>query len=278
VLRFAGCELVDLASLSLARHSNGAMSTSLEAAIVAAVAAANASIILREGNCSDPLASILATMHCIQGKNASCATAGYNTQQFAKLHNDVDTHTTIDSGEQFWTQAFALLSFQLNVSDARNLEPNLAHLRYVETVTFTDGATLGLEPSSTYPFGQMYVQHEDAFVTTDGDCKLVKWDLYGDNAEQEAVTDNVNDLLCLLGVLLPPGAPCDTNRTSTANGTRSSAPHDIDVPDPPEQEQQQVPPSFRGTTQTSSAGPVSNLRLLWAALVAAAAPSALLLA
>jgi hypothetical protein len=176
VLWIAGCERVDLAPLSLARHSNGAMSTtSLEAAIVAAVAAANASIILRENcSCPDPLDSILATLRCIEGKNASCATAGYNTQHFVKLHNDVDTHTTIDSTGQFWTQAFALLSFQLNVSDARNLGPNLAHVRYVETVTFTDGSDLGLPPSSTYPFGQMYVQHEDALVTTDGEVGSVR--------------------------------------------------------------------------------------------------------
>jgi hypothetical protein len=211
------------------------MSTSLEAAIVAAVAAANASIILRE-NCSDPLDSILATLRCIQGKNASCATAGYETERFVKLHNDVDTRTPIDSDGQFWTQAFALLSFQLNFSDARSLGPNLAHLRCVETVAFADGATLGLNAVLDVPVvGRTYFQHEDALVETDSDCQMVKWDQCGDNAEQGAVSDNVNDLLRLLGVPLPSGAPCDTNSTSTANVTHSSPPPDIDDPDPPEQ-------------------------------------------
>lgn len=221
---------------------------SLEAAIVSAVALANASS-LHVQNCSDPVASILETMRCIERENASCATAGYNSTQFVKLHNDVDTNTTIDSDGQFWTGAFALLSFRLNFSDARNLGPNLAHLRYVETVTFTDGANLGLMPSMTYPFGQTYVQHEDAFVTTDDDCMMVKWDQYGDNAEQEAVTRNVNDILCLLGVTqLPSGAPCKANGT-TANVTHSTASHGEDPKPPPEQQQQhQEDPRSAGVT------------------------------
>jgi hypothetical protein len=214
------------------------------------------------------VAAILATLRCIEARNASCAAAGYDATRFVKLHNDVNTNTSLDDDDdgQFWTRAFALVSFRLNISDARNVGPNVAHLRYVETATFTDGASLGLVPSSTYPFHQTHVQHEDAFVETDNACKIVRWDQYGDDAEQAGVASNAADLLCELGVPPPSGASCETNNVTT-NGP--------DGQQQPEQEKEpQQQPSSRAPAKAVLASTFRLVSVLLGSALAVAAAAA----
>jgi len=51
-------------------------------------------------------------------------------------------------------------------------------------VKFTDGGSnVGL-PSTDDPFIFEHVQHEHALVTVDDDFRIIRWDHYGDDAEQ----------------------------------------------------------------------------------------------
>ena len=51
--------------------------------------------------CSDPIAAIIATIQCVEQSNATCASAGYDSTNFTKLHNGIDTNIIIDSGGAF---------------------------------------------------------------------------------------------------------------------------------------------------------------------------------
>lgn len=158
--------------------------------------------------CSDPAASIIKIMDCIEQSNATCATSGYDSDKFVKLHNGVDTNTTIDSGSDYWTRAFALLSIALDYDHVLNIGPNKASLRYIEKVVMTNGTSVGLPaPSTEYPFGATFYQYEHALVSVNNDCKMVKWDQYGDNEEQAAVDNAANAVLCKIGAL--PAAICN---------------------------------------------------------------------
>ena len=46
------------------------------------------------------------------------------------------------------------------------------------------------------------MQHEHALVTVNADCKMIKWDQYGDNIEQEQVGVAVNATLPYLPLYL----------------------------------------------------------------------------
>ncbi|MEM9489769.1 MAG: hypothetical protein AAGC55_11525 [Myxococcota bacterium] len=129
-------------------------------------------------SCEDPVGEVLRIMSCIEGENAFCASGGY-ASNFVKLHNTIDTETQVP-GFFFWVGTFFVLDFQLDIDHAEQVGENQVSLRYVETVAFNDGDT--------------FVQHEHALVTVDDDCKMVLWDQYGDNAEQEAVDDKADDI------------------------------------------------------------------------------------
>jgi len=180
-----------------------------------------------KAECPDALAAVVRTLDCIEQQNVTCATEGYNSDRFIKLHNDLDTNTVIDSGGEFWTGAFALLNLSFEYKHMSNLEvPNQAHIRYIENVVFTDGTTLGLPQSTDYPFGAIFFQHEDALVTVDDECKIVMWDQYGDNMEQAAVDEASLVLLCAIGVYpaamcVPPTAPPspDTSHSNLPTST-----------------------------------------------------------
>lgn len=128
-------------------------------------------------------------------------------ERVKKLHNGVDTNTVIDGDGQFWTGAFAFFTFSLDYDFQENVasEPNMASVRYVETVKTTDGSNLGFPARNAYPFGQTFIQYEHALVTVDDDCKMVLWDQYGDNQEQTDVIDASDALIadpaiqCLFG-------------------------------------------------------------------------------
>jgi len=161
--------------------------------------------------CEDPLAAIMATLECIEKSDAECATKGYDGTRFIKLHNGIDTETTIDDNSDYWTGAFAFSNLGFSYDHKANVGPNQASVRYIETVAFTDGSSFGLPPSETFPWGSMFVQHEHALVTVDDDCKMILWDQYGDVAEQEAVNDaSMAMLVALCGIGIFPTTTCAT--------------------------------------------------------------------
>jgi hypothetical protein len=86
----------------------------------------------------------LTTLDCVEKGNATCAPVGYSATAFRKLHNGIDTNTTIDAGGNFWNGAFALSDLILEINHQMNIGPNQASIRYVETVVMTDGTSLGL--------------------------------------------------------------------------------------------------------------------------------------
>lgn len=160
--------------------------------------------------CPDPLGSILATLDCVEREDAACASAGYNETMFRKLHNGVDTNTTIDGGGMYWVGAFWFVDLQLDYNhEATLVAPNMVSLRYVEVVNLTTGVEFGFEACHEYPWGQSYLQHEHAIVTVNDDCQMILWDQYGDNQEQANVDDAVDAMLadpavaCRLGMLPP---------------------------------------------------------------------------
>ena len=85
--------------------------------------------------------------------------------------------------------------FFLSVTTDNSNASFFPSLRYEEIVTTADGYPLILDsPSSEYPFGQTFVQHEHALVSLDADCRITKWDQYGDDAEQAVVEEAAKDL------------------------------------------------------------------------------------
>jgi len=183
--------------------------------------------------CVDPLAAIMKTLDCIALEDVACASAGYN-ESFMKLHNSVDTNTVIDSGGSFWSFAFSLLTLSFTYDYTANIGPNRASIRYVEDVSFTDGSNFGLPASAEYPWSSKFLQYEHALVTVDDDCKMILWDQYGDNEEQDAVnlaSSAVLQELCTVGIIPPPmcaglgiivADPTPTPKTPKSPKTRKS--------------------------------------------------------
>ena len=168
--------------------------------------------------CPNPLSSILATLECVEEANVTCALSGYDGAQFVKLHNGVDTNTTIDNSGSFWAGTFSFIEIGMEINHKMNFGTNQASLRYVETVTVTDGSSLGLPPSNDYPFGQIFVQHEHALVTVDNECRMILWDQYGNNKEQAAVSSATDAILCIIGFL-----PAEVCTAQSANLTADQA-------------------------------------------------------
>ena len=105
--------------------------------------------------------------------------------------------TTVD--EEFWTGLFIIQDLSFDVDFYGNPSPNLAAVRYIETVTTFDGSDGTTPPITDYPFSQTFMQHEFALIDVDDDCKLLKWDQYGDNKER---TDVIEATAAILSILL----------------------------------------------------------------------------
>lgn len=160
-----------------------------------------------EGGCADPLSAIMATLDCVEKGDAKCATKGYDGKNFIKLHNGIDTKTKIDDTDAYWSGAFTQVDFEFSYDHMTNLGPNMASVRYIEMVEFTDGTNYGFPKSSEYPWSYSFKQHEHAIVTVDDDCKIVLWDQYGDDVEQNYHYDTsavVMNILCEKGIYPPP--------------------------------------------------------------------------
>lgn len=128
--------------------------------------------------CADPAAAVTRIMNCIESEKAFCAAGGY-ASNFEKFHNTLDTDTS-RPGYFFWLGAFLFIDFDLDIDHIVNVEENQVSMRYVETVTFNDG--------------EVFTQHEHALVTVNDRCKMVLWDQYGDNKEQQDVDDKAATL------------------------------------------------------------------------------------
>lgn len=109
----------------------------------------------------------------------------------------------------FWAGAFAVVSIEFDIKFYSNPNPNQASVRYIENVTTTDGLSLGLAaPCTEYPFSFTILQHEHALVEVDNDCKIKKWDQYGDDAEQAAVDTTIASLTAAVSTT---ASTCATN-------------------------------------------------------------------
>ena len=106
-----------------------------------------------------------------------------------------------------YTGTSQVLDQSFDVKFYSNPGPNQASVRYIQTVATSDGSELPdemgglLPPSTDYPFAQTFYQHEHALIEVDDDCKLLKWDQYGDNKEQTDVADLLAALVCAIGAL-----------------------------------------------------------------------------
>lgn len=92
----------------------------------------------------------------------------------------------------YWTQSlkFAKHSFR---SDSmyrdENVGTNMAEVRFVDQIRTSDGTEFRLKSSNVYPFNATFFQHQHTLVTVDDNCKMIKWDQYGDNVEEKAESD-----------------------------------------------------------------------------------------
>jgi len=193
---------------------------------VLAVFAATSLVVAAE--CPDPLAAILATMQCVEDEDADCASAGYDSDNFIKLHNSIDTKTVIDSTGAYWSGAFGLIDISLDYDYKENIGPNKASIRYIEKVVMTDGSDYGFPPLDTYPFGAVIYQYEHALVTVDDDCRMTLWDQYGDNKEQDEVNVAADTILCTLNFItgekcVTPTMPPTPDCTKSPKGKKSKS-------------------------------------------------------
>lgn len=132
----------------------------------------------RELGCGDPIEKVLDIMECIEQEDVECVTAGYSPD-FKKYHNGVDTETVITP--DYWEGAFMFVDLSLEINHSAVLDDSVVSLRYVETIAFTDGDS--------------FLQYEHAIVTIDDECRILIWDQYGDNREQLAIEEKVEDIL-----------------------------------------------------------------------------------
>ncbi len=149
-----------------------------------------------EGGCEDPLAAIMQTLQYVADGGDPVSTAMGYAGGYMRIHNGVDTGLDFgDDPAEYFEFLFQLGSLSFSFDHQVNVGPNMASIRYVKGVQFTDGTAFGLPASDEYPFNTSYVQHEHALVTVDDDCKVLLWDQYGDNAEQDAVNENIDALV-----------------------------------------------------------------------------------
>lgn len=128
--------------------------------------------------CPHPEEAILNTIDCIEWENAVCASAGY-APNFAMYHNG--ERTDVEMSAVWWVGAFFVLDFQLDIHYMEQIDDDQVLLEYVETVTTNQG--------------DVFLQHETAYVTLNSACQIEVWDQYGDDAEQQAVADAVAELV-----------------------------------------------------------------------------------
>merc|ERR1719384_176729 len=151
------------------------------------------------GGCADAASAVVATMNCITNGDSSCANQGYSRRGFEKIHNANKVVQQPWPAETYWSSAMKYSSFTTYVNYQANVGKNQAEIRYIENIVMDDGSSFGRSPSSTYPFSATFKQYEHALVTVDDDCRILKWDQYGDNKEQSDVEDAINAMNAQVG-------------------------------------------------------------------------------
>jgi len=152
------------------------------------------------GVCADPASAIVNTMECITNKDSSCADQGYSDLGFFKYHNSIRAVLPPFPAATYWSTAMKYATFTTWPNFHENVGENQAEVRYIKNINMSDGSDFGLEPSSTYPFRAHIKQYEWAIVTVDADCKIVRWDQYGDNKEQSDADSAMNAMIDLVGI------------------------------------------------------------------------------
>ena len=161
-----------------------------------ALAVAASSFVAVDAQCADPVASVVATTNCWATGNVSCIVAGYN-DTIKKIHNGNVVFEAADRTEATASFFLSLVSWDIQWTHQANVGENMASIRYIDTMTFTDGVAFGLsEPSTEYPYSFSYSQWEHALVTVNDDCKIIIWDQTGDNQEQLHDTVDWWALMC----------------------------------------------------------------------------------
>ncbi|CAM9987724.1 unnamed protein product [Ectocarpus sp. 6 AP-2014] len=159
-------------------------------------------MVTHHGGCSDPVGAVLNLFDCVTNKDSVCAAAGYDPG-FQRFHNENFTGDIPVSEPDYWAGAFAVVDLSFDIKFTNNPSPNRASVRYIETVTTTDGLSLGVPATFEYPFNVTILQHEHVLVDVDDDCNFVLLDQYGDDQEQTDVEVVVADLLSCVS-----GGPC----------------------------------------------------------------------
>ncbi|CAN0160290.1 unnamed protein product [Ectocarpus sp. 8 AP-2014] len=161
-----------------------------------------------DDGCADPAQAILDLFDCFEAEDIPCVVAGYGPG-FETYHNENLAATDLQFTEEFWTLSLLVLDFDFDVKFYKNLGSNQATVRYVQTVTTTDGVSVGAPSSTEYPFSYARDQHEHVIATLNDDCQVEKWDQYGDNQEQNDVFDATNAVICVIGASGLPIEECD---------------------------------------------------------------------
>ena len=155
-----------------------------------------------ETECADPLGAILATLDCIEKEDPECAASGYS-KEFVKLHNGKLDPTTAGIDEpEWWTRAFFVIDIGIVSNHQSHFDTNRVSLRYIEPVKTLDMSSYTIPGLGKGPEQVEILQHEHALVTVNADCKMIEWDQYGDNTEQEQVGVAVNATLPYLPLYL----------------------------------------------------------------------------
>lgn len=188
------------------------------ALLVALVLVAMLAPSVKAQECDDPAAAVAATMSCIEMQDAECAAAGYDLEgTINKVHNGGEPEI-IDRTAAWWQGFFPIATQTIDIQEQENVGPNQASITYTETIKLTDGSTLGLTPSTEYPFGAVFVQQEAAIVSVNSDCKITYWNQTGDDDEQALVEKGFADLLA------EPSVACVINGGTSCDGSNTSAP------------------------------------------------------
>lgn len=130
--------------------------------------------------CSDPIAAVLATMHCFINGDTRCIANSYS-DDFVLIHNGTPTDTN-PHNELYWKYAFMYSDFTIDINHLMQIEEDRVSARYIERLDFVNGKTI--------------YQHEHALITVDKDCKIKLWDQYGDSTEQEVMIATLRAILC----------------------------------------------------------------------------------
>jgi len=125
----------------------------------------------RYSECPDPVLAVELAIECFRNEDPECIVSRYSPR-FRAFHNEIEVPSFTNNPE-FWRATFVYYDLSFTPSFIQRVGKDLVSIRYIEEFRFFDGEVLK--------------QHEHALATVGRQCRIVKWDQYGDNQEQEAV-------------------------------------------------------------------------------------------